>query len=107
MPKRLFWAVTRMAFITGEARDEEHEKRLAGAYGWRHLFRAMVGTVAIPLVLVLVSPRWAAYVSIPCVIAFVALIRVAMKRREPLVLAPGYDRMLRRREKANDRRMSK
>ena len=74
--------------------DQEHRKNLAAAYGWRQLLRDMAGTVVIPIALVFVSPKWAAYSIIPCCIAFVVLVRVAMRRREPL-LDPGYRRLRR------------
>ena len=74
--------------------DEEHEQNLAAAYGWQHLLRAMVGTVAIPIVLLFVSPRWAAYLAIPCAIGLAFLVRAAMRRREPF-LRPEYRRLRR------------
>jgi|RhiMetdeSRZDD1v2_1073273.scaffolds.fasta_scaffold477155_3 hypothetical protein len=69
---------------------QQHDKNLAAAYGWSQLFRGMVGTVIIPLVLVVwVSPRWAAYSLIPCGIALFILVVVAIRRKEPL-LRPEY-----------------
>jgi hypothetical protein len=78
--------------------DQQHDKNLASAYGWAKLFRGMLGTVIIPIVLVvLVSPRWAAYLLIPCGIALGILVFVAIRRREPL-LRPEYRRLQRHRD---------
>jgi hypothetical protein len=71
--------------------DTEHDKNLAAAYDWMQLIRAMAGTVMIPIALVFVSPRWAAYAVIPCGIALVVLTVVAMRRRAPF-LRPEYRR---------------
>jgi hypothetical protein len=58
-----------------ESTEEErkHERNLAAAYGWMHLLRDMVGAFPVPIALVLVSPRWAAYSLVPCGITFFVL----------------------------------
>jgi hypothetical protein len=67
-----------------ELTDEQrraHEKHLAATYSARRLIRDLGGAVLIPLALLFVSPRWAAYSLVPCGIAFIALLRLTLRRQ--------------------------
>ena len=60
--------------------ERSHDERLAAAYWWGRIGRGLGGAAMIPMILLFVSPRWAALALVPCGTALLVFSRMAWRR---------------------------
>jgi len=60
--------------------ERSHEERLAVAYWWGQIGRGLGVCLLIPVILLLMSLRWAAFALVPCGTAFVVFCWLGWRR---------------------------